>query len=280
MKSNKNSGFISDKEGDGVSLFRFSNLSGYNKDILHFVTTRKGGFSAPPYDNFNMGFHVKDNKEDVLKNRVKLAQSLKISPKNFTAIQQIHGTSVSIVKLSDRGRGALDSESAINNSDAMITDQDEICLLVLVADCVPLLLYDRNKKIIAAIHAGWKGTVGWITRRTVHKMLSFWGCNPHDIICGIGPSIGPCCYQVGPEVITLAKKSLRNYKQVIGSISKSGKGYLNLWEASRQQLLDCCIPEENIETAGICTYCNSDMFFSSRRDNGMTGRFAAGIMLR
>jgi len=265
---------------DGLGLFRFSNLSSHNNDILHFVTTKKGGFSLAPYDSFNLAFHVGDNKEDILKNRVKLAQSLQISPKNFTALQQVHGTRVSIINSHDRGRGAFDIESAINNSDAMLTDQKEICLLILVADCVPLLLYDRKKKIIAAIHAGWKGTVGLIAWKTVHKMLSVWDCKPQDLICAIGPSIGPCCYQVGPEVIALVKEKFQAHKQLIGSISKSGRGYLNLWEANRQQLLECHIPEGNIEIAGICTNCHSDIFFSSRKSNGLTGRFAAGIMLK
>lgn len=278
MNSRAKSGFIRYKE-DGLSLFRFSNLSNYNNDILHFVTTRKDGFSLAPYNSFNLAFHVEDNKEDVLKNRVKLAKSLQISPKNFTTLQQVHGTRVSNLNSHDMGRGAFDLESAINNSDAMVTNQNETCLLILVADCVPLLLYDRKKKVIAAIHAGWKGTVGLITWKTVHKMLSVWDCKPQDIICAIGPSIGPCCYQVGQEVIDLVKKKFQAHKQLIGYISESGKGYLNLWEANRKQLLDCRIPEENIEISGLCTHCHSNIFFSSRKCKGLTGRFAAGIML-
>ncbi len=262
-----------------LPFFIFPDLSKY-EEILHFVTTRQGGYSPAPFHTFNLAFHVGDKEENVLKNRTKLAKSLHISTQSFTTSNQIHGTNITIAGSEERGSGAVDNSTAIKASDALITDQENICLLIFIADCVPVLLYDAQKSIIALIHAGWQGTVGLITKKTVYQMQSYWGCKAQDIISAIGPSIGPCCYQVGPEVISRVRKAYPKEDHLIRSISDTGKGYFNLWEANRIQLLDCQIPEKNIEVAHLCTQCHSDIFFSSRKDNGHTGRFAAGIMLR
>ncbi len=269
---------FSKSEGKPLTFFTFSNLSKY-QEILHFITTRKGGYSKPPFHTLNLAFHVGDKEEDVLKNRKKLAQSFCISPKNFTTSNQVHGTQISIVGKREKGSGAFDASTSIRTSDAMITDQKGICLLIFVADCVPVILYDWQKRVISLIHAGWQGTVGLITQKTVYRMQSHWGCRPADIIGAIGPSIGPCCYQVGSEVINRVEEIFPT-ENLVSSLSEEGKGYFNLWEANKLQLLNCQIPEKNIEVAHLCTYCHSDLFFSSRKNNGYTGRFSAGIMLK
>ncbi len=257
----------------------FPGLSEY-EEILHFVTTRQGGYSLAPFHTFNLAFNVGDKEENVLKNRTKLAQSLHISPQNFTISNQVHGTHISIVDQTERGRGATDFSTALKESDAMITNQENICLVIFIADCVSVFLYDREKKVIGLIHAGWKGTIGLITQKTISLMQSYWGCRSQDIICAVGPSIGPCCYQVGPGVIDKVRKTFSKEDYLVQTISEDGKGYFDLWEANKIQLLNCGILEKNIEFAHLCTYCHSDIFFSSRKDNGHTGRFAAGIMLK
>jgi polyphenol oxidase len=271
--------FCKKDKPNNLPLFHFSGLSKH-QEILHFVTTRQGGYSTAPFYSFNLAFHVGDKKENVLKNRAKLAQFLHIPSQSFTISCQVHGTHISTVNQNERGSGASDLSNAIKASDAMITDQKGVCLLIFVADCVPVLLYDQKKQIIALVHAGWQGTVGLITQKTVYQMQSYWGCKSQDILCAIGPSIGPCCYQVGPEVISRVREVFPEEEYLINSVSAEGMGYFDLWEANKLQLLNCQIPEKNIEVAGLCTYCHSDLFFSSRKDGGHTGRFAAGIMLR
>jgi len=264
---------------NNLPLFLFSGLSKY-QNVLHFITTRQGGYSMAPFHTFNLAFHVGDKEENVLRNRTKLAKSLNIPLQSFTISNQVHGTHISIVGQAERGSGATNIFTALKENDAMITNQENICLLIFVADCVPVLLYDREKKIIGLIHAGWEGTIGLITQKTVSLLQSYWDCRPQDIICAIGPSIGPCCYQVGPEVVDKVRKTFPKNDYLVQAIAKDGRGYLNLWEANKIQLLDCNIPEKNIEVAGLCTCCHSDIFFSSRKDSGYTGRFAAGIMLK
>ena len=138
--------------------------------------------------------------------------------------------------------------------------------MVLAADCVPVLMYDSRMRVIAAVHAGWRGTVGRIAAQTVERMQDEFGCDPRDVIVGIGPSIGPCCFEVGEEVVEAAREGLGNYQ-------------LNLWEANRRQLRQVGVEDARIEVAGICTVCHHDQFFSYRGDRGNTGRFGAGIML-
>jgi YfiH family protein len=170
-----------------------------------------------------------------------------------------------------RGKGSKDYSSAIDNSDALITQHPDILLMVQVADCVPILLYDPVNKVIAAIHAGWKGTVKLIVEKTIKKMVDEFGSDPKDIIAGIGPSVGPCCYEVGKEVIHDAG----NMKEFIDK-----RGRFDLWRANESQLISQGLKRSNIKIASVCTMCNKDIYFSSRASGGNTGRFGAGIILK
>jgi polyphenol oxidase len=149
----------------------------------------------------------------------------------------------------------------------------------MVADCVPLLLFDPVKKVVAVIHAGWRGTVQHITSNTIKVMIDRFGSNPADILAGIGPSIGPCCYEVGEEVKAVVHESFGTTEGYLVSQPHSEKPYFDLWYANQKQLIELGLKPENIETSQICTKCNHRMFYSSRADKGVTGRFAAGIFL-
>lgn len=251
---------------------RLKHLSKY-PGIIHFVSTRTGGVSPPPFDSLNLGFGTKDQPSRVLKNRQILAEAVGVPLANFTLGKQVHGDNIAVVTSELRGRGSHDYENALDATDGLVTDVPGTCLMVLLADCVPLLFYDPVHKAIGAVHAGWKGTVRQIGRRAVDTMAEHYGSRPGDIVVGIGPSIGPCCYEVGPEVIAQAEES---FGETVGLVD--GNGHLNLWEANLRQLLEAGIPEANIEVAGICTRCNADRFFSERKQPG-TGRFGVGIML-
>ena len=151
--------------------------------------------------------------------------------------------------------------------------------MVLAAACVPVLMYDSRMRVIAAVHAGWRGTVGRIAAQTVERMQDEFGCDPRDVIVGIGPSIGPCCFEVGEEVVEAAREGLGNLEGLVKTGKQPGKYQLNLWEANRRQLRQVGVEDARIEVAGICTVCHHDQFFSYRGDRGNTGRFGAGIML-
>ncbi len=249
------------------------------KEISHFISSRIGGCSNPPYHSLNLGFHVGDNTVSVLKNRERLAMSLGISVESFTTAAQIHDCNVRIITSDLKGKGATDYNTAVKDTDAMITDIPGIYLMVLQADCVPILFLDFRKKIIGVVHAGWKGTLRMVTKNTVNVFMGEFSSSSDDIIVGMGPSIGPCCYIVGSEIINQVRKVHNNKREYINEIIKSDK-YLDLWNANKIQLMEMGIPEKNIEIARICTFCNHTTFFSYRSLGGETGRFGAGIMLR
>ena len=263
-----------EKHANTVPLWSFQNLLPF-KEISHFISTRNGGFSKPPYDSLNLGFHVGDNPETVLKNRQHLASALGIPLDNFTTARQVHGGNVVTVT---KPGGAFHHGTAIAETDAMVTNVPNICLMVLQADCVPMLFFDAEKKVIGATHAGWKGTLSKIAQNTVRVLQERFNCLPKDIYVGIGPSIGPCCYEVGAEIISKVKNSSDVYKGYISAMISENKGYFNLWEANKRQLIQMGVPEKNVEVAQICTRCNHDQFFSYRHQQKETGRFGSGIM--
>ena len=261
-----------------LSTFQFQNLSKQG-GVDHFVSTRVGGLSSPPYESLNLGFHVEDDAKTVLKNRERLAANMGISLSDFTIARQVHSGTVTIVTEEMRGHGASDLDTAVEATDAMITDVPRLCLTVLAADCVLVLFFDPQKRVVAAAHAGWRGTVKLAAQKTAEILKQEFNCKPTDILVGIGPSIGPCHYEVGPEVISQVEDTFGNTVGYINNETPDGKGYFNLWEANKQQVLEAGIPAQSIEIAQICTYCNAHLFFSERHQKGRTGRFGAGIML-
>ncbi len=147
------------------------------------------------------------------------------------------------------------------------------------ADCVPIFLLDPVNKVVALAHAGWKGTALRIGRKTVEEMAATFGTDPRDCLAGVGPSIGPCCYEVDEKVISHFWDGISVPSDLAGAVSP-GKWKLNLWEANRRVLLAAGLKDENILSACICTSCHSDMFFSYRAHKGKTGRMMAIIMLK
>jgi polyphenol oxidase len=261
--------------GGRLNLFEFEILSQV-PDLKHFVTARFGGVSLPPYDSLNLGLHTADKPEHVIENRALLASETGIAVDSFLYASQVHSGDVKIIDEEAIANGVLLQNP---QTDATITNLPGICLMVMVADCVPVLLFDRVKRVSAVVHAGWRGTIHHITRNTVNKMIDRFGCDTKDIIAGIGPSIGPCCYEVGKEVKAVVQESFGTTEGYLVSQPHSEKPYFDLWYANQKQLTDLGLKPQNIETSQICTKCNHQMFYSSRADKGVTGRFAAGIFM-
>ncbi len=270
--------YMIEKKIGPLHLVCFENLLQY-QEIRHFVSSRTGGFSNPPYDSLNLGFHVGDDPEHVLKNLKRLAATIGMPLNHFTIGRQIHSGNVTIISEELRGKGCANHNEAINATDAMVTSVPDICLIILVADCVPMLFFDPVRRAIGVAHAGWHGTLQCIAQNTIKAMEKAFGSSPQDIIVGMGPSIGPCCYEVGPEVISQVENIFRTTNQYIVNESKDGKGYFDLWKANLKQLLHAGVERKNIEMAQKCTCHNPELFFSYRHQNGDTGRFGAGIAI-
>lgn len=259
--------------------FIFDGLSGFN-EIKHFVSSRHGGVSGGHYSSLNLGFGTDDDHALVLENRQILAKSVKIPLDSFVMLNQIHKTNVAVITSDMKGAGALSRDTAICGTDAMVTNQPDICLFVMAADCVPLLFFDPVNKVIGACHAGWRGTVNKAGLVTIQTMNKVFGSKPADIIAAIGPSIGPCCYNIGGEVIDSVLRTFGSTDALIRFDSFDWLPYFDLWATNKFLLLKAGLLDTHIEIAGLCTQCHHNDFFSSRQGKGITGRFGAGIMLK
>lgn len=216
----------------------------------------------------------------VIKNRELLAGALGFSIDNIVTSRQEHGNRVRLIDAE-----TLHSDLSYNKipkavADAMITRMPYVCLTIIIADCVPVLLHDTVSGAVGIAHAGWKGTIKRVAQKTVRALTDEFGSKTENIRAGIGPSIGPCCYEVGQEVIELVEKNLRHVHDLVSPEASENKGYFDLWKANEQQLIEAGIPQENIEKSGLCTACNHNEFFSYRHHGRKSGRMAAGIMIK
>lgn len=264
---------------NGLALYH-SMLLGQQPHLLHFVSGRSGGYSKGPFSSLNTGFHVGDNDWHVLQNRKKMALALNLDLLQLTYANQTHSSNIAIMGVEEKGLGSTRMEDAIANSDALITAVEGICLCIQTADCVPLLLYDPVKHVAAAIHAGWRGTLRQITSHTITTLVQAFGCNPTDLLAFMGPSNGPCCYEVGGEVKKEAAEALGCVREIILPGKKPEKYIFDQWQANKLQLLASGLPEANIEIPRYCSQCQHELFFSSRVGGGTTGRTTSGIMLK
>lgn len=250
-------------------FYRFRRLSAYS-ELVHFVSS---GVK-------NIGFSDWENPEIIQRNRKSLAKAVGFEIGGMITAQQVHSATVRIVTAEEAGRGALDRESRIPATDALVTNQPGICLMVLSADCVPVLLFEPEKRVIAAVHAGWKGTAANIVVKTVQVMQENFGCDPQQLVAAIGPSIGKCCFEVGEEVGQVFQRLFPGDQTIVDIGKRPGKYQVDLWETNRKELLACGMKNENIEVADMCSVCHPDRFFSYRREGEKAGRFGAGIGLK
>lgn len=266
------------QDRNGCQIYRFHNLSGFAR-LKHFVSSRLGGLSEGAFASLNTGFNTGDDNYIVLQNRRLLAGAAGIDLFRFVFARQCHSGNVAVVDDTFRGKGAAENETAIPNTDGLLTASPQVGLAVLVADCVPVLLYDPVNHVAAAVHAGWKGTLRKIVHHAIEKMMHTYHCHAVDMYAALGPSIGPCCYEVEYDVVTETEKTFSHSRGIIKEADKPGKYIFDQWHAVTLQLETAGLKSSHIETAAICTKCHYDTFFSARAGQGTTGRFAAGIML-
>ena len=247
--------------------------------VIHAVSTRQGGAGRKPYDTLNLALHVGDDADTVRKNRRLFAHGLGVNPQDIVTPEQVHGVTVQRVTNAERGRGSLSYADAISATDALITDEPNLPLMLCFADCTPLLFFDPEHLAIGVAHAGWKGTVGKIGSATVAAMTKEFGTRPQDVLAAIGPAIGVCCYEVGDNVIEAAETAFAQEAARV-LLRRDGKTYFDLQTANRLTLLDVGLTKTNIETAASCTVCENQWYFSYRAAGGQTGRIAALMALR
>ena len=261
MKNNRS---FADKQ-----MLEYGILKPYS-NIFAFSTTRHEGCGEGAYATFNCTHYCGDNPEHVKANLEILATSMPTRPHAFIIPRQTHTTNIRVIE-------DVFSQEELQDVDAVVTNLKNVCLCVSTADCVPVLLYDKEKQVVAAIHAGWRGTVGRIVEKTLEVMKSHYGAEGKDVIACIGPSISLESFEVGDEVYAAFEEAGFDMTRIA---RKYKKWHLDLWEANRLQLLAYGILPENIEVAGVCTYLRHEDFFSARRLGIKSGRILSGIMMK
>jgi YfiH family protein len=236
------------------------------------VSTRHGGTSAGAYASLNLSFDVGDDPAAVLANRRRVAAALGAGLGSFVFARQVHGAAAAIVSAADRGRGAYAAGDAVPGVDALVTADPGTVLAVLAADCVPIVLYDPAARVLACVHAGWRGTVARAAAAALDAMRTL-GARPANVIAGVGPAIGPADFQVGPEVAAAVERAFGASARDLLWPDPGGRWRLDLWAASRLTLREAGVPAAQIHVAAVPTGPRPGRFFSHRAERPC-GRFA------
>ncbi|MBB6673208.1 peptidoglycan editing factor PgeF [Cohnella nanjingensis] len=240
-------------------------------------TSRRGGVSAAPWQSLNVALHVGDDAEDVIRNRRIVSEALDWPFEAWTCAEQVHGSRVYVVRTEDRGAGRERRASAIQDADALVTDEPNVLLAMYFADCVPLYFYDPRHGALGLAHAGWKGTVLDIASETVRAMAAEYGTDPRELRAAIGPSIGACCYEVDEAVMQRVRPLTAGADGRFYTEGADGKANLDLKEINRHLMIKAGILPSRIEMSTWCTSCRTDVFFSHRRERGRAGRMMSWL---
>lgn len=254
-----------ERQSGDLRYFQFKALDEPN--LFHGLFSRRGGASPEPWSSLNLGGTVGDDPQNVKENLARLLAVSGFKEDQLAQVRQVHSAKVV------QANAAVD---AVEQGDAITTDRKGLLLLMRFADCVPILFFDPARRAIAIAHAGWKGTLKGVAAKVVKAMESLYGTAPAELKVGIGPSIGPDHYLVGRDVIDEVKKVFpEEYEQVLMETIDGVK--LDLWKSNEIYLRKMGV--EQIEIAGICTGCETSLWYSHRAEKGQTGRFAGVIGL-
>ncbi len=249
--------------------YRFARLAVFS-EITHAIFTRLGGNSEGPYWSLNVGAQCGDRPEDVQANELTMLGDLGLQPGDVVTAAQVHGSRVAVVGSADKGR-------ILPATDGLLTAEAGVFLFLRFADCLPVLLYDPLHKALALVHVGWRGCLAGVLGNTVLTMVSTFGTRPSDVVAGLGPGIGPCCYEIGPDLVYKIRSVFGEESGLLRQ-AEAAKTYFDLPGAASQQLGRAGILQ--IESAAMCTCCHTGEFFSHRGQGGRAGRFGVVCGLR
>lgn len=242
--------------------------------LTHAFCTRLGGTSPAPFASLNVSVRRGDRPENVRRNREIIAKTFGFAADHLLLAHQVHGDDFYITE----NTGDLSAAKTLE-CDGFMTDRPGVALCVKTADCVPILLVDGKRQVIAAVHAGWRGTALGIAGKAVQLFQDHFSSQPEDLWAAIGPSIGPCCYEVDEKV----QREFAHHQagnNALKATAKKDRWMLDLILANRQQLEAAGIPSAQISAAKLCTSCHRDTFFSHRGEGEITGRQLNFIMIR
>ena len=239
----------------------FQRFAGF--PVRAFVTTRRGGVSEPPFDSLNVAYLTDDRRENVRENRERVAAALEVAHDELLIGRQVHGGQV---------KRAEDVVLGETPGDGILLTRAGTAAMIVAADCLPLIFYDPGAHTGLVAHAGWRGLAAGVIENGIATLVSA-GATPGEVIVGLGPAIGRCCYEVGPEVIAAVEPIEGEYDP-----GKGDRSMLDLKAMARRRLQEGGIDPGKVEDLAICTRCRQDLYYSARGGEP-TGRFAAGLKL-
>jgi len=260
-----------------VRIWRLAGLLADPDRVRGFVTERTGGVSEGRFATLNLAYHVGDEPGRVAENRHRACVAGGVDLESWVVCRQVHGSRVRLVRAGDRGRGAAGNDDALPAADAMITEVPGLTLVILVADCVPILLFDPERPAIGLAHAGWRGTAGHVGSRTVGAMSLAFGSRPGAMRAVIGPSIGPDDFAVGAEVAARLRTAYAGADDSVIDPGEGGNARADLWRANVSDLVAAGLARDRIDVLAVSTARERGRFFSHRA--GDDGRFAACLAL-
>lgn len=254
-------------------------LHKYNtsNNITAFSTTRSGGVSTGNYASFNANHYCGDEPENVAKNRALLCERLGIEEGHLIVPHQTHKTVTRIIDEEFLALSADEQKEALEGVDAVCTNMKNVCVCVSTADCIPILLYDETTGVMSAVHAGWRGTVARIVEQNIKVLQATYGIDPKNLHAIIGPGISLEAFEVGDEVYEAFKEAKFDMNKIA---KKFVKWHIGLPLCNKLQLLNMGLKEYNIFLSNICTFNNSDKFFSARKLTIKSGRILNGIVCK
>ncbi len=261
------------KEKGSLQWLQFKNLQSHH-NLVHGFTTRNGGASNPPFSSLNMGMYTKDDEANVEENYRRILTALEVEDRPRFMTQQVHSDRIFSV---DANTEKAD-RTVVRETDGLVTNTADSVLITYYADCVPLFFYDPVQHAGGVVHSGWKGTSKQIGMRMVEKMQALYGSNPQDILAGIGPCAGMCCYEIGQDVIA-AFEWLENLEDFLKP-TREGHFKIDLKGINRHILMNAGIAEENLEVSELCTMCESELLYSYRRERPGNGLMAGIFALK
>ncbi|MBO5928808.1 MAG: peptidoglycan editing factor PgeF [Clostridia bacterium] len=258
---------------EGVGYYTFPAFDAF-PFVRHGFSTRIGGVSEGIFESMNLSFTRGDEEANVRENFERFCAAVGVDSHNAVVAAQEHHTVIYNATANDRGRGVY-RERGYRDIDGLLTDEPQVVLFTQYADCVPLFFLDPVRRVVGTAHAGWRGTVAKIGAAMVERMCRDYGCRREDILAAIGPSIGPCCFEVDEPVYNefsaLPAASI---------VRQNGEKYwIDLWETNRRVLLDAGIRNEHITVTDLCTKCHRDVFWSHRATGGKRGSLVGCIAL-
>lgn len=261
----------------GVQYLTFPSLSAY-PFVRHAFSTRAGGVSKNEFSSMNLGFGRGDSEENVLENYRRFCKAAGFEFDSLVSSAQDHHTFIRRVGKEQCGIG-ITKPKDMQSVDGLITDEPGVTLVTHYADCVPIFLLDPVKHAVGLAHAGWRGTVARVASAAVEAMTREFGSRPADMLAGIGPSIGPCCFEVDRPVRDAFAQLTDLHPEDLIHNDENGKYHIDLWETNRRILVQAGLKASSVTVAEICTKCNADLLFSHRATGGKRGGLSAFFAL-